>query len=43
MYANSVSEVEENLCPYPPNAHGIVAIGRHEKSLEGTQASREAE
>jgi len=43
IYANSVSGVEENFCPYPPNAYGIVAMGRHEKSLEGTQASHEAE
>jgi hypothetical protein len=40
---NNVPEVEENFCPYPPDAHRIVSVGRHEKSLEGTQASHEAE
>jgi hypothetical protein len=43
MYVNNVSGVEENSCPYPPKAYGIVTVGRHEKSLEGTQASHEAE
>ena len=43
MYANSVSEVEENFRPHPPKTYGIVTVSGHEKSLEGTQASHEAE
>jgi hypothetical protein len=43
MYVNNVPEVEENFCPHPPEAYGIVAVGGHEKSLEGTQASPEVE
>jgi hypothetical protein len=43
MYANSVPGVEENFCPYPPDVPRIVSGDGHEKSLEGTQASHEAE
>ncbi len=39
MYVNNVLEAEWSRHPYPPEAWCTVAPGRHEKSLEGTQAS----
>ena len=43
MYINNVSGLEEQSCPYPSEVCETVTADRHEKSLRGTQASREAE